>query len=112
MKRTLTAFTAAIFAGALAIPAFAQVGAGVAGNANVGSPTMHEGANRDLSNDDAERVEPAAPLGSLSPNHRPEGSKTQSNSHKDAGANAGVGAGANIGAGASAGSDNSPTGGH
>lgn len=36
MKRTLTAFTAAIFASALAIPAFAQVGA--SGDANVDTP--------------------------------------------------------------------------
>src|SRR6202011_5755274 len=35
MKRTLTAFTAAIFASALAIPAFAQVG--ISGDADVDS---------------------------------------------------------------------------
>ena len=41
MKRTITVLTAAIFAGAMALPALAQVGAGVAGNATVGDPTMH-----------------------------------------------------------------------
>ena len=64
MNRTITAITAAIFTGALAIPAFAQVGAGIAGNGSVGDPTMHAGANADVANSDAERAEPAAPINS------------------------------------------------
>src|SRR5579862_9825842 len=61
MHRTLTALTALLFASALALPAFAQVGAGVAGNATVGDNTNHIGANADVANSDAERAEPASP---------------------------------------------------
>src|SRR5208283_1359178 len=61
MKRTITVFTAAIFATAIALPAFAQVGAGVAGNANVPDTGMNAGANSDIANSDAERAEPASP---------------------------------------------------
>ena len=64
MKRTLTLLTAVIFTGAMALPAFAQVGAGVAGNANVGDSGMHAGANSDVANSDAERAEPASPADS------------------------------------------------
>ncbi len=67
MNRTITMITATIFAGSLAIPAFAQVGAGVAGNATVGDPTMHAGANADVANSDAERAEPAAPINAAPP---------------------------------------------
>ena len=67
MNRTLTVLTAAIFAGTLVLPAFAQVGAGVAGNATVGDPTMHAGANADVANSDAERAEPAAPVSMAPP---------------------------------------------
>ncbi len=67
MNRTLTVLSAAIFAGSLALPAFAQVGAGVAGNATVGDPTMHAGANADVANSDAERAEPAAPVSMAPP---------------------------------------------
>jgi hypothetical protein len=118
MKRSLTVLTAAIFAGAMALPAFAQVGAGVAGNANVGSPTMHAGGNGDVSNSDAERTEPAAPSGSTSSTRRSETSKTtESDRNHGVGANAGVGSnvgglGAHVGTGGDAGSDNNPTSGH
>jgi hypothetical protein len=67
MKRILTAFTAASFAVALAIPAFAQVGAGVAGNATVGVSGPHAGANADVANSDAEHAEPASPTNSTPP---------------------------------------------
>jgi hypothetical protein len=50
MKRTLTVLTAAIFAGAMALPAFAQVGAGV--GANVGGTGVSAGANANASNPD------------------------------------------------------------
>ncbi len=61
MHRTLTALAAALFASAMALPAFAQVGAGVAGNATVGDNTNHIGANADVANSDAERAEPPSP---------------------------------------------------
>ena len=62
MNRTITAISAALFATVMASPAFAQVGAGVAGNASVGDqPTTHFGANADTANSDAERAEPASP---------------------------------------------------
>jgi hypothetical protein len=129
MTRTLTAFSALVFATALAIPAFAQVGAGVAGNANVADPTMHAGANRDVANSDAERAEPASPT-DVTPTlhhhlHRSErrAEIEPNNPHSigaDAGAN-GVAAGANatvpgptgnVNAGVRSGTDNSPTGGY
>jgi hypothetical protein len=119
MRRTLTAITAAIFATAMTLPAFAQVGAGVSGNANVGSHSMHAGASGDVGNSDAERTEPNAPAGSTSTTRRAESSKTtESTRDHGVGANAGVGAnvgglGAHVGAGANAGSDNnSATGGY
>ena len=119
MKRTLIAITAAIFAGAMALPAFAQVGAGIAGNANVGKQSMSAGANTDVNNDDAERTEPNAPVPSsarrapgpdvyINPSNNPA-----SGASAGVGANAG-GARANGGAGVnpSTGTDNSPTGGY
>ena len=47
MNRTMTILTAALFSTAMALPAFAQVGAGVAGNATVGESNNHIGANAD-----------------------------------------------------------------
>lgn len=123
MKRTLTALTAAIFASAMVLPAFAQVGAGVAGNANVGNSSMHAGANADVANSDAERTEPNSPTNS-SPtttrrhmHHRESSTTTESSSDRGVGENAGAGAnvggaGAHVGAGANAGRDNDPTGGY
>ena len=62
MKRTISILAAAALWGAMSLPAFAQVGAGVAGNASVGDqPTAHFGANADTANSDAERAEPASP---------------------------------------------------
>jgi hypothetical protein len=122
MKRTLTMITAAVFACALALPAFAQVGAGIAGNATVGAQSTRAGANGDVSNSDAERTEPNAPIGSTSRMRRSEHSSVQSNtvqseSNSGVGVNAGVGsslgkADANAAAGANTGTDNSPTGGY
>jgi hypothetical protein len=124
MKRTFTVITAAIFAGAMALPAFAQVGAGIAGNANVGKHTMSTGANADIGNSDAERAEPNSPAPNSSMRHRSRSmnssSSAASNSNRanrGIGSNLGVGAnvgglGANVGAGANAGSNNSPTGGY
>jgi hypothetical protein len=131
MKRTLTAVTAAIFATALAFPAFAQVGAGISGNANMGDHSAHAGANADVGNSDAEHTETASPSESSTKttrHHRKHHSETtsessstggsaESDSHRGVGAGAGVGAnvggmGAHVGAGAKAGSDNSPTGGY
>jgi hypothetical protein len=117
MKRTLTAITAAIFAGAMALPAFAQVGAGIAGNANVGKQSMSAGANADVNNDDAERTEPNAPVSSA-PRHAPRPDVYTNPSNNPAtGASAGVGAnvggsGAHLGARVNPGTDNSPTGGY
>src|ERR1700693_5760759 len=117
MKSTLTAISALIFAGAMALPAFAQVGAGIAGNANVGKQSMSAGANTDVNNDDAERTEPNAPVPSA-PRHAPRpDAYTNPSNNPATGANAGVGAnvggtGAHLGAGAKTGTDNSPTGGY
>jgi hypothetical protein len=118
MKRTFTVITAAIFAGAMALPAFAQVGAGVAGNANVGKDTMMNGANADVNNSDAERAEPNAPVPDASMRARRR-SMNSSNATENRGLGANVGAGANVGgSGANAGArwhtgtDNSPTGGY
>jgi hypothetical protein len=137
MKRTMTMITAAMFAGAMALPAFAQVGAGIAGNANVGHSSMRGGANGDVGNGDAERTEPNAPANTTSAasrrqNRRMNSAPAASNgaySNNGAGANAGArangglgsglganvgvgGLGANVGAGANAGRNNSPTGGY
>jgi hypothetical protein len=122
MKRTMTMITAAVFATAMALPAFAQVGAGVAGNGSVGYQSTRAGANADVSNSDAERTEPAAPVGSTSTMHRTErtrdSSKTvESESNSGVGVNAGVGSNAggadtNASAGANTGTDSSPTGGY
>jgi len=122
MKRTLTMITAAIFATAMALPAFAQVGAGISGNGSVGTSSTRAGANGDMSNSDAEHTEPAAPMGATSTMHGGERSidqsKTvQSERNSGVGVNAGVGAnagnaGANAGAGSGAGTDSSPTGGY
>ncbi len=135
MKRTVTMITAAIFAGAIALPAFAQVGAGIAGNANVGQSSMRSGASGDVSNGDAERTDPNAPANTTAaaPRHHrmnapaaPEGNYSNNEAagtnagaraNGGIGTNAGVGAnvggaGANVGAGANAGDKNSPTGGY
>jgi hypothetical protein len=129
MKRTLTAFSALVFATALAIPAFAQVGAGVAGNANVGDPSMHAGANRDVANSDAERAEPASPT-DVTPtlhhhlHHSERRAATEPNNARSIGAEAGAnsvaagadaavpGSRANVNAGVRSSTDNSPTGGY
>jgi hypothetical protein len=121
MKRTFTMITAAIFAGAMALPAFAQVGAGVAGNANVGKQTMQSGANADISNSDAERAEPNSPAPDATMRQRDRAMNPSmgaaSNSNRGLGANLNTGAnvggvGANVGAGARGSTDNSPTGGY
>jgi len=125
MKRTLTAFTAAIFATAISLPAFAQVGAGVAGNASVPDSGSHAGANSDIANSDAERAEPASPTDN-SPTairrhmHRNENSTTIDATRNSRGV--GVSAGTNVGSPIApdahagprpnAGTDNSPTGGY
>jgi hypothetical protein len=59
MKRTLTAFTAAIFAGALAIPAFAQVG--ISGDANIDTPasSMSSSSSSESTHHEYRAVEPA-----------------------------------------------------
>lgn len=125
MKRTITALTAAIFATAIALPAFAQVGAGVAGNANVPDSGMHAGANADIANSDAERAEPASPTDN-SPTairrhaHHRENSAAIDATRNDrgVGASAGTNVGspitpdAHVGPRANAGTDNSPTGGY
>ena len=109
MKRTLTILSAALFASAMAVPAFAQVGAGVSGNANIGDHSMKAGANADVGNSDAERTEPQAATNN--PRHtRSDSTDSKANRKHGIGANAGVGAnvggiGANVGAGASAGKD-------
>ncbi len=116
MKRTITAFTAAIFATAIALPAFAQVGAGIAGNASIPDTGMHAGANADTANSDAERTEPGSPTDN-SPiairRHLPRG---ESPSTIDATRGVGVGStiapDPHVGARASADTDNSPTGGY
>jgi hypothetical protein len=116
MKRTLTFLSAAIFASAMALPAFAQVGAGIAGNGSVGAPSMQAGANADVSNSDAERVAPQA--ATSNPLHtRSDSTNANANSTRGTGANAGLGAnvgglGANVGAGANAGNNNNATGGY
>jgi len=134
MKRTFTAITAAVFASAMALPAFAQVGAGISGNANVGKHTMGGGANADVGNSDAERTEPNSPTGSTSaparPRHHSRRSTAPATGDSNAaaaqpndsgnggmGANAGVGAnvgglGAHVGAGAKAGGNDNSTGGY
>ena len=110
MKHTLTFLSAAIFASAMALPAFAQVGAGIAGNGSVGAPSMKAGANADVSNSDAERVAPQA--ATANPRHtRSDSTNSNPNNNRGAGANAGLGAnvgglGANVGAGANAGNSN------
>ncbi len=121
MKRTITAFTAAIFATAIALPAFAQVGAGVAGNANIPDSGMHAGANADIANSDAERAEPATPTDN-SPiairrhMHRTENSTTIDATRDSSRNDHGIGVGSTISpdphASARAGTDNSPTGGY
>jgi len=126
MKRTLTAITAGIFATALALPAFAQVGAGIAGNANIGDHSAHAGANADVGNSDAERTETGpTDTTTAKPTHHTHRSNSAMNSesssngasNRGVGAGAGVGTnvgglGANVGAGANAGSNNSPSGGY
>jgi hypothetical protein len=115
MKRTLTILSAALFASAMATSAFAQVGAGISGNANVGDHSMKAGANADVGNSDAERTEPQAATNN--PSHtRSDSTKSNADRKHGVGANAGIGAnvggiGANVGAGASAGKDSS-TGGY
>jgi len=127
--------TAAMFVGAMALPAFAQVGAGIAGNASVGQSSMRGGASGDVSNGDAERTEPNAPanttsaaprhhrmnapaaLGGNHSNNEAAGANAGARANGGIGTNAGVGAnvgglGANGGAGANAGGNNSPTGGY
>lgn len=123
MKRTLTVLTAGIFAGAMELPAFAQVGAGVAGNASVGQTNNHIGANADVANSDAERAEPASPTDS-SPTamrrheHHSESSTTSElGTRRSTDANAPLGAnasdmGGHVDTSANAGTDNSPTGGY
>jgi hypothetical protein len=58
VKTTLTIIGAAIFAASITTAALAQVGAGVAGNANVGDNSVQSGASADVRNSDAERVQP------------------------------------------------------
>ena len=114
MNRTMTIISAAIFAAALAIPAFAQVGAGVAGNATVGDPAMHAGANADIANSDAERAEPAAPINAAPPTtlhlrHRDRVKTSETVTH---GIDVSGSANANAGAAGSTATQDSPTAGY
>jgi hypothetical protein len=121
MKSILTAFTAVIFASAMALPAFAQVGAGVAGNATVGERNNHIGANADIANSDAERAEPDSPTDASPTVIRPHASRSESSTSTEPSRRRGVDAnsasdanagsmGGHVRAGADAGTDNSPTG--
>jgi hypothetical protein len=121
MKRTTTMITAAVFSAALALPAFAQIGAGIAGNGTVGQQDNRTGANADIQNSDAEMADPSAPAAAANATERRtettrEHSKTvQSESNSGVGANAGVNPSAgNVGANAntSGSTDNSATGGY
>jgi hypothetical protein len=114
MKKPLTMITAAVFAAALALPAFAQVGAGIAGNGTVGDkPTV--GANPDIANSDATHTAPndtdaASPMPPVK--HADRHSKmVQSDRNRGVGVNAGVNPGEGS-VGANAGTDNSATGGY
>jgi len=119
----MTVLTAAIFAGAMALPAFAQVGAGVAGNANVGDSGTHTGVNSDTANSDAEHAEPSSPTDS-SPTvmrrhmqHSEASTKPGLNNGRDVGASTGVGtsvgsSGARFGLNANVPKDSTPTGGY
>jgi len=118
MKNILTMITAAVFAAALAIPAFAQVGAGVAGNATVGDkPSV--GANPDIANSDATHTMPndTGAASSIPPSKRADSRSkiVESDRNSGIGVNAGVNPSeGSVGAHAKAnpGSDNSPTGGY
>jgi hypothetical protein len=113
MKRTLTVFTAALFASVIALPAFAQVGAGVAGNATVGESNNHIGANADVANSDAERAEPNTPT-VVSPRVVQHPSTIAPDTRRGVDANAALNAdlGKRADAGARTGTDDSPTGGY
>jgi hypothetical protein len=126
MKRTLTIFSAVVFAGAMALPAFAQVGAGVAGNATVGESNNHIGANADVANSDAERAEPTAPTDTSptvvrrhplrSENPTSKSPSISSDQRRGIDANAPLGSNAmsdtRLGPRANASTDDSPTGGY
>ena len=118
MKRTITMITAAMFATAMALPAFAQVGAGIAGNGTVGMQNNNIGANPDVQNSDAERTEPTVPPAARMKQDslHPLSKTVQSESNSGVGVNAGVNPSTgSIGANADANSyqtDNSPTGGY
>jgi hypothetical protein len=124
MKRTLTVLTAALFASVMALPAFAQVGAGVAGNATVGESNNHIGANADVANSDAERAEPTTPtdvspkvvqhhgLRSENPTENPSTIAPDTRRGVDANAALKGDLGRRADAGARTGTDDSPTGGY
>jgi len=126
MNRTMTILTAALFSTAMALPAFAQVGAGVAGNATVGESNNHIGANADVANSDAERAEPTAPTDTSPIVIRRHAQRSQnpaanppaisSNQRRGIDANAALGANSlsdtRLGPRANASTDDSPTGGY
>jgi hypothetical protein len=119
MKKTLTMITAAVFAAALALPAFAQVGAGIAGNGTVGDKPTAFGANPDIANSDATHT---APNDTDAASSMPPGKRADSHSkivESDRNIGVGVNAGVNpsegsvrANANANTGTDNSSTGGY
>jgi hypothetical protein len=120
MKRTITMITAAVFSAALALPAFAQIGAGIAGNGTVGQQDTRTGANADVQNSDAEMADPSVPAAANVTQRQTETTRehskaVQSESNSGVGVNAGVNPSAgNVGANAntSGSTDNSATGGY
>ena len=120
MKSILTMMTAAVFAATLSVPAFAQVGAGIAGNATVGEKPAPMGANPDIANSDRTQTESWAPKDAHPPmpptKHADTHSKVvESDRNNGVGVNAGVNPSeGSVGANAHANTatDNSPTGGY
>ena len=113
-----TMITAAVFAAALALPAFAQVGAGIAGNGTVGEEPAPMGANPDIANSDRTQtslghLKAAAPAPVMPPSQRADrhSKVVESDRNSGVGVNAGVNP-SESSAGANAGTDNSPTGGY
>ncbi len=108
MKPVLAAFGGAIFAASIATSVGAQVGAGVAGNANVGDNSVQSGANADVRNSDAERVQPPYTKDlnttTLQPHTSHSDSDTQSAAAKAAAATNAASTAAHAGANGGAGS--------
>jgi hypothetical protein len=114
MKKPVMLISAALFAAALALPAFAQVGAGIAGNGTVGDkPTV--GANPDVANSDATHTVPndTDAASSMPPVKRADrhSKLVVSERNRAVGMNAGVNRSEGS-LGAKAGTDNSATGGY